>query len=205
MMQPRAVQLLAYAVSVREFAFNVPKLMHGQLPLDHGSPLPSWLLQPRNLVRLLRGQMRDLPADPRYVNHPASRLRIETPESVYTLDGEVPWGGRRSPDGHHILDVTRCQPAACPAIAIRLVRFLRIETPNVSQGGRPARVAAARPAQTLGVRHGRRQNNFAKRTACVVSLRLPPFPNRGMDPQTHSLTCTSHPPDGALATAAPPV
>lgn len=98
---------LAYAVSVREFAFNVPKLMHGQLPLDHGS-LPSWLSQPRNLIRLLRGQMRDLPADPRYVNHPASRLRIETPESVYTLDGEVLslGGGRRSPDGHHILDVT---------------------------------------------------------------------------------------------------
>lgn len=98
---------LAYAVSVREFAFNVPKLMHGQLPLDHGS-LPSWLLRPQNIVRLLRGQMRDLPADPRYVNHPAQRLRIETPEPVYTLDGEVlPLGtGEREADGHHVLDVT---------------------------------------------------------------------------------------------------
>lgn len=79
---------LAYAVSAREFAFNVPKLMRAQLPLDHGS-LPSWLLQPRNVVRLLRGQMKDLPADPRYVNRPAQSLHIQTSEPVFTLDGEV--------------------------------------------------------------------------------------------------------------------
>lgn len=79
---------LAYSVSAREFAFNVPNLMRAQLPLDHGS-LPSWLLQPRNLLSLLRGQRKDLPADPRYVNHPAQSLRIETDEPFYTLDGEV--------------------------------------------------------------------------------------------------------------------
>jgi len=103
---------LAYSVSAREFAFNVPNLMRAQLPLDHGS-LPSWLLQPRNLFSLLRGQRKDLPADPRYVNHPARVVRIETEEPVYTLDGEVlPLGTgeppKNSPVGQpprHVLEV----------------------------------------------------------------------------------------------------
>ena len=88
---PRArdnFHFLAYSVSVREFAFNVPKLMRGQLPLDTGSLL-SWLVDPRNLMGLLRGETKELPADPRYVNHPAQHLRIESPEPVFTLDGEV--------------------------------------------------------------------------------------------------------------------
>ncbi len=103
---------LAYSVSAREFAFNVPNLARAQLPLDHGS-LPSWLLQPSNLLRLLRGQTKDLPADPRYVNHPARVVRIETEEPVYTLDGEVlPLGTgeppKNSPVGQpprHVLEV----------------------------------------------------------------------------------------------------
>lgn len=111
---------LAYSVSAREFAFNVPNLARAQLPLDHTS-LPSWLLQPRNLLSLLRGQRKDLPADPRYVNHPAQSLHIETSESVFTLDGEVLTLGST----HRALDPSS-QPTARHVLDVRLGPSLQL-------------------------------------------------------------------------------
>ncbi|MBL9044516.1 MAG: hypothetical protein JNM83_23090 [Myxococcales bacterium] len=78
---------LAYAVSARELAAMVPLLINGKLPLDFGL-----LRQPLTLLKTLAGTLTgraELPRDPRYVNHPAQHLRIDTSESVFTLDGEV--------------------------------------------------------------------------------------------------------------------
>ena len=65
----------------------VPLLINGKLPLDFGL-----LRQPLTLLKTLAGTLTgraELPRDPRYVNHPAQHLRIDTSESVFTLDGEV--------------------------------------------------------------------------------------------------------------------
>jgi diacylglycerol kinase (ATP) len=78
---------LAYAVSSREFAMLTPLLARGKLPFDR-----SELLNPLAVWRLLSSVAAGkgpLPRDPRYVNHPAQQLRIESSESIYTIDGEV--------------------------------------------------------------------------------------------------------------------
>jgi diacylglycerol kinase family enzyme len=83
---------LAYAVSSREMALLVPLLARGKLPFDRSlltHPLSAWRL----LSAAATGKA-ELPRDPRYVNHPAQHLRIESSEELYTLDGEVlPTGG----------------------------------------------------------------------------------------------------------------
>jgi diacylglycerol kinase family enzyme len=78
---------LAYAISSKELAAMVPLLMNGKVPLDVGL-----LRRPTQALRALVGNLRrekDLPRDPRYVNHPASRLLVETSETMFTIDGEV--------------------------------------------------------------------------------------------------------------------
>lgn len=75
---------LAYAVSARQIAMFVPTLARGQLPI--AAPT---LLRPNNAWKVLRGDGSDLPRDPRYTNHPAEQLRIETTETLFTLDGEI--------------------------------------------------------------------------------------------------------------------
>ena len=78
---------LAYAVSTREFAMMAPLLARGLLPIDARSllhPLSTW----RKALLTLVGKG-GIPADPRYVNHPASHLVVETDEPHYTIDGEV--------------------------------------------------------------------------------------------------------------------
>jgi diacylglycerol kinase family enzyme len=78
---------LAYAVSSREFAMMAPLLARGRLPIDPRSllhPVSTWRQALLSLVG--RG---GLPLDPRYVNQPARHVVLETPESHYTIDGEV--------------------------------------------------------------------------------------------------------------------
>lgn len=79
---------LAYAVSSREFALLTPFLARGKLPFDRSElaqPIAAW----RHLSAVATGKS-TLPRDPRYVNHPAQSLRIQTSsESIYTIDGEV--------------------------------------------------------------------------------------------------------------------
>ncbi len=78
---------LAYAVSPREFAMTVPLLLRGIVPIDPGAllhPVSTW----RQLLLALVGKA-GLPTDPRYINHPAKKLVIETAEPVYTIDGEI--------------------------------------------------------------------------------------------------------------------
>ena len=78
---------LAYAVSAREMAALVPLLMNAKVPIDLGL-----LRSPFAMVKTLAGAVTkraELPRDPRYVNHPAQRLRIDTQEAIFTLDGEV--------------------------------------------------------------------------------------------------------------------
>jgi hypothetical protein len=78
---------LAYAVSSREMAMLVPMLARGKLPFDRRAlmnPIAAWRL----LSSAATGKA-ELPRDPRYVNHPAQHLRIDTSEAIYTLDGEV--------------------------------------------------------------------------------------------------------------------
>lgn len=78
---------LAYAVSSREFAMLTPLLARGKLPFDRSellNPLAAW-----RLLSSLAAGKGPLPRDPRYVNHPAQLLRIESSESIYTIDGEV--------------------------------------------------------------------------------------------------------------------
>jgi hypothetical protein len=78
---------LAYAVSSREFAMMVPALARGLLPIDPRAlmnPVSTW----RKALLSLVGKP-GLPADPRYVNHPAHELVVETDEPSYTIDGEV--------------------------------------------------------------------------------------------------------------------
>ena len=78
---------VAYAVSAREFALNVPALMRGWLPVDLKS-----LVRP---ARMIRGIGEDgpvrvaMPTDPRYVNGNAARIEIETDERLFTADGET--------------------------------------------------------------------------------------------------------------------
>lgn len=84
---PDTFHFLAYAISARELALHVPGLMRGKLPLDMGA-----LFDVQNLLRLVRPSgpgKSDIPTDPRYVNRPAERIRINTQETVFTLDGEV--------------------------------------------------------------------------------------------------------------------
>jgi len=73
--------------SLREMAALVPLLMSGKVPLDLGL-----LRSPFAAIKTLAGAVTgrgELPRDPRYVNHPAQKLRIETGEAIFTLDGEV--------------------------------------------------------------------------------------------------------------------
>lgn len=70
----------AYAVQVRELALALPFVVRGWLPVDLPSLLRPW--------RRGGGQPA-LPTDPRYVNRPASELEIQTPEPIYTVDGEI--------------------------------------------------------------------------------------------------------------------
>lgn len=78
---------LAYAISARELAAMVPLLISGKVPLDFGM-LRRPLATMKALARAVTGRS-ELPRDPRYVNHPAKQLRIETSEPLFTLDGEV--------------------------------------------------------------------------------------------------------------------
>lgn len=78
---------LAYAVSSREFAVMAPLLARAQLPID-----PRALLKPVSIWRQAALSLAGgggLPVDARYVNHPARTVVIETPEELFTLDGEV--------------------------------------------------------------------------------------------------------------------
>jgi hypothetical protein len=98
---PDSFHFLAYAISVRELAMHVPSLMRGKLPVDKRA-----LLDPQTMVRFLRGAGNgkpDVPTDPRYINHAAQRIHIQTSESVFTLDGEVL---QIPPDGDGSIDVT---------------------------------------------------------------------------------------------------
>lgn len=90
---PGRFHFLAYAISSRELALQVPMLARAHLPLDRGA-----LLKPRNAWRALTGlaaragTQREIPRelyDRRYVNQPAAHVRILTREQVYTLDGEI--------------------------------------------------------------------------------------------------------------------
>ena len=84
---PDTFHFLAYAVSSREMAMLVPMLARGKLPFDRSAllnPVTAWRL----LSAAASGKM-EVPRDPRYINHPAQHLVIDTPESMYTLDGEV--------------------------------------------------------------------------------------------------------------------
>jgi diacylglycerol kinase family enzyme len=78
---------LAYGVSAREFAMMAPLLARGHVPID-----PKSLLQPiamwRKALLSLVGKP-GLPPDPRYVNHPARHLVLDTDEAHITIDGEV--------------------------------------------------------------------------------------------------------------------
>jgi diacylglycerol kinase family enzyme len=78
---------LAYAVSARELAAMVPLLMNAKVPLDFGM-LRHPVTTAKTLAATLLGRA-ELPRDPRYVNHPAQQLRIDTSEPIFTLDGEV--------------------------------------------------------------------------------------------------------------------
>lgn len=92
---------LAYAIGAREMALHVPGLIRGKLPIDKRA-----LLEPQTVLRLLRGSKKkpaELPTDPRYVNHPAQRLRVKTDEPVYTLDGEIL---PHSPEGDGMIEVS---------------------------------------------------------------------------------------------------
>jgi diacylglycerol kinase family enzyme len=78
---------LAYAVSSREFAMLAPLLARAQLPIDPKSllrPMSTW----KQGVLSLLGKG-ELPADPRYVNHPARHLRLRCHERHFTIDGEL--------------------------------------------------------------------------------------------------------------------
>jgi diacylglycerol kinase family enzyme len=78
---------LAYAVSSREFAVMAPLLARARLPIDPRSllhPISAWRQALLSLVG--RG---GLSTDPRYVNHPARHLIIESDEPCFTIDGEV--------------------------------------------------------------------------------------------------------------------
>lgn len=70
----------AYAVSAREMAAALPMLIRGWLPVDLRQLLTRPFSRDRESV---------LPTDPRYVNRPARELRIESPERLYTVDGEI--------------------------------------------------------------------------------------------------------------------
>jgi diacylglycerol kinase family enzyme len=78
---------LAYAISSREFAMMTPLLARARLPIDPRSllnPVSHW----RQALLSLVGKDQ-LPQDPRYLNRPASLVKIETDETHYTIDGEV--------------------------------------------------------------------------------------------------------------------
>lgn len=85
---------LAYAVSSREFALLAPLLARAKVPIDPRSllrPISTW-----KQVGLSLAGKGELPLDPRYVNHPAQQVLIETDEKNFTIDGEVvPLAGRR--------------------------------------------------------------------------------------------------------------
>jgi len=71
----------AYAVSPRELTMALPMLIRGWLPID----VPA-------LVQRAIGRgdgERGVPKDARYVNRPAGKLRVESDEQLYTIDGEI--------------------------------------------------------------------------------------------------------------------
>ncbi|MCC6747929.1 MAG: hypothetical protein IT371_09745 [Deltaproteobacteria bacterium] len=77
----------AYAITPREFSLMMPLLARGLLPIDpHAlrSPVSAWTQAALSFFG--RGQF---PTDPRYVNRPASHLELDSPERIFTLDGEV--------------------------------------------------------------------------------------------------------------------
>jgi len=79
--------MLAYAISSRELAIMAPLLMRALLPMDPRSllhPVSTWRQALLSLVG--KGGM---PSDPRYINHSARKLVLETPEGLFTIDGEV--------------------------------------------------------------------------------------------------------------------
>lgn len=78
---------LAYAVSTREFAMMTPLLVRGFLPIDARALLRPISSARRALLSLVGGE--GLPVDPRYINHPAQALVVETAEPYYTIDGEL--------------------------------------------------------------------------------------------------------------------
>jgi diacylglycerol kinase family enzyme len=78
---------LSYAVSSREFAVMAPLLARARLPIDPRQllhPISTWRQALLSMVG--RG---GIAADPRYINHPARTLVIESDETHYTIDGEV--------------------------------------------------------------------------------------------------------------------
>jgi hypothetical protein len=78
---------LAYAVSAREFAIMTPLLARGHLPIAPTAFLHQTSVW-RQMLLALVGKAA-LPSDPRYVNHPAREVDLETDEPFYTIDGEV--------------------------------------------------------------------------------------------------------------------
>lgn len=84
---PETFYCLAYAVSRREFVLAMPLLWRGYLPIDARSllhPVSTW----KQIVLSYFGKG-VVPADPRYVNVTARRVRVESAEEVYTVDGEI--------------------------------------------------------------------------------------------------------------------
>ena len=78
---------LAYAVSTREFAVMTPLLARGFLPIDARALLRPISSARRAILSLVGKE--GLPVDPRYINHPAQALIVETAEPHYTIDGEI--------------------------------------------------------------------------------------------------------------------
>jgi hypothetical protein len=75
----------AYAVTSRELALALPMVVRGWMPVDAAA-----LLRPaRFFKRNDEPRTAPWPADPRYVNRPASVLEITSDDPLYTVDGEV--------------------------------------------------------------------------------------------------------------------
>lgn len=76
----------AYAVTARELTLALPMVVRGWMPVDLAA-----LLRPARFFKQPDEPPRSTPwpADPRYVNRPASLLEISSDEVLYTVDGEV--------------------------------------------------------------------------------------------------------------------
>jgi diacylglycerol kinase family enzyme len=84
---PETFYCLAYAVSRREFILAIPLLWRGYAPVDARKlldPISTW----KQIVLSYFGKGL-LPSDPRYVNVTARRLRVDSEEPIYTVDGEI--------------------------------------------------------------------------------------------------------------------